>query len=392
MSDRITPLKNEISPSTIRERLRILALLFLRLGATAFGGPAAHIAMLRDEVVEKRRWFDDANFLDLLGATNLIPGPNSTEMAIHVGYLYAGWPGLLVSGASFILPAAVIVGGVAWGYVEFGSTPQVQWILYGIKPVAIALIIKALLMLGKRAIQSFSLAVLGITVTMLYFLNVSELILLFGGGLVFLLIRSLTGSSSSQTAVVLLPLPLSELLNQLRQSIDLSVLFLTFLKIGSVLYGSGYVLLAFLHSDFVSRLGWLTNQQLIDAVAVGQVTPGPVFTTATFIGYLLAGFPGAILATTAIFLPSFLLVGLTNPLIPRLRRSAWAKHILDGVNVAALGLMAAVTIILSREAFIDYLTPLITMVALVMVFRTKVNASWLILGGGLLGWIRFYIF
>jgi chromate transporter len=191
---------------------------------------------------------------------------------------------------------------------------------------------------------------------------------------------------------LLLPFSLSELVKQVQQSVDLSVLLLTFLKIGSVLYGSGYVLLAFLHSDLVSRLGWLTNQQLIDAVAVGQVTPGPVFTTATFIGYLLAGFPGAVLATTAIFLPSFMLVGLTNPLIPRLRSSLWAKHFLDGVNVAALGLMAAVTIILSRESFIDFLTPLITLVALVTLFRTKTNPSWLILVGGLIGWIRYFLF
>jgi chromate transporter len=348
--------------------------------------------MLRDEVVEKRGWMDDDRFLDLLGATNLIPGPNSTEMVIHVGYLYAGWPGLLVSGVSFILPAALIVGAIAWGYVQFGSTPQVQWILYGIKPVAIALIVKALWMLGKRALRTIPLAMLGLSVVALYFLGVNELILLFAGGVILLVIRAVRNSSDGMAAALLFPLAIQSWITNLKQSIDLSVLFFTFLKIGSVLYGSGYVLLAFLHSDFVARLGWLSDQQLIDAVAVGQVTPGPVFTTSTFIGYLLGGLPGALLGTIAIFTPSFLFVGLTNPLIPKLRSSAWAGHILDGVNASAVGLMAAVTIILSRETFIDFVTPLIALAALIAVFRTKINPSWLILAGGLIGWLRFVIF
>lgn len=368
------------------DRLRALLGLFLRLGATAFGGPAAHIAMLRDEVVERREWLDDDRFLDLLGATNLIPGPNSTEMALHIGYIHAGLPGLLVAGFSFILPAAAIVGVLAWGYVRFGSTPQMEWLLYGVKPVAIALVAKALWVLGRRAFKSTPLLLVGLASFSLYFVGTDELLLLFGGALGYILYRAVR-QTITLTPMMILPLSKAWSVPWTARPLDLSILFLTFLKIGSVLYGSGYVLLAFLHSDLVGRLGWLTDRQLIDAVAIGQVTPGPVFTTSTFIGYLLGGLPGAILATLGIFLPSFIFVTLTNPLVARMRESTWAQHLLDGVNVSALGLMAAVTILLARLAYVDLWTVILGAAALIAVFRSRINPSILVLTGAMLGWM-----
>ena len=317
--------------------------VFLRLGLIAFGGPAAHVALFRDEIVRRRRGVTDERFLDLLGATNLIPGPNSTEMAIHLGYVRAGWPGLIAGGVGFIAPAMLIVLGLAWAYVRFGSAPQAGWLLYGAKPVVIVIIAQALWTLGQKAVQGPLTGVVGAAVLGLYFLGLNELLLLFAGGLIVMLVvnlRRLHRPGSLPALVPLLPSlpflqPSAFLL--LPASFSLPLMFWIFLKIGSVLYGSGYVLLAFLRSDFVSRLGWLTDRQLLDAVAIGQVTPGPVFTTATFIGYLLGGLPGGLLATLGIFLPSFVFVALSNPLIPRLRRSAWAGALLDGVNVASLG-------------------------------------------------------
>jgi chromate transporter len=369
-----------------------LSTLFLKLGFTAFGGPAAHISMMHDETVKQRKWLDDGQFLDLVGATNLIPGPNSTEMAIHIGFLRSGWLGLIVAGVCFIAPAMLIVTAVAWAYVRFGSLPQVEWLLYGIKPVVIAIIVQALWNLGRRAIKSLALALVGAAVLILYFLGANEILLLFAAGLVMMLIanfRRLTGPGAASLIIptlgglnLLAPLVLASV------PFSLPLLFLTFLKIGAILYGSGYVLLAFLHSDFVVRYGWLTDQQLLDAITVGQVTPGPVFTTATFIGYVLGGLPGALLATLGIFLPSFIFVALSNPLIPRIRNSTWVSGLLDGVNVAALGLMAAVTWQLGRASLVDPLTILIALVSFVLLLRFKINSTWLILGGAAIGLLK----
>jgi chromate transporter len=356
------------------------------MGFTAFGGPAAHIAMLRDEVVTRRGWVTDEHFLDLLGATNLIPGPNSTEMVMHIGQVRAGWRGLIVAGACFIMPAALMVLALAWVYVTYGTTPTAAWLLYGIKPVIIAVVLQALWGLSKTAVKGPLLAAVGLAALALSLLGVDELALIFGGGLLVMLVRNLGRLGRGATPVAAL-LPLAGLVQPwlvlAAAPSDLGLLFLIFLKIGAVLYGSGYVLLAFLRNDFVVQLHWLTDQQLLDAVAIGQFTPGPVFTTATFIGYVLGRLPGAILATVGIFLPSFLFVAAVNPLVPRLRRSPWLGALLDGVNVAALGLMAAVTWQLGRAAIVDWLTALLAILAAVLLIRFKLNSAWLVLGGGL---------
>jgi chromate transporter len=360
-----------------------VASLFLKLGFTAFGGPAAHIAIMHDEVVTRRKWLTDEEFLDLLGATNLIPGPNSTEMVIHISYLHAGWAGLIVGGLCFVTPATLIVLLLSWLYVRYGTTPQIEWLLHGIKPVVIAIIAQALWMLGKKALKSHILAVIGIIVFALYFLKFNEILLLFAGGLIFMLIKNFK-NFKGQKALLLFPFG-GVAITQLATSFSLPVLFLTFLKIGSVLYGSGYVLLAFLRNDFVLRLGWLTDQQLIDAVAIGQVTPGPLFTAATFIGYILGGTSGALLATLGIFLPSFIIVAISNPLIPRIRNSPWAGSLLDGVNASSLGLMAAVTFQLASSSLKDLFTATIAILSLVLLLRYKVNTTWLIAGGAIAG-------
>lgn len=366
-------------------RLREVIALFLRLGFTAFGGPAAHIAILRDEVVRRRRWLDDQAFLDLLGATNLIPGPNSTEMTIHLGYLRAGWPGLIAGGVCFVLPATLIVMGLAWAYTRYGSTPAAASLMYGIKPVVIGLILNALWALGRRAVKGWLTGAVGVAVLVLYFLGLNEIALLFAGGLVVMLAVNRRRLSKIPPLAVSFPLLGLAAPAIAAAGFSLPILFVTCLKIGAVLYGSGYVLLAFLRADFVTRLGWLTDQQLLDAIAVGQVTPGPLFTSATFIGYLLGGVPGALLATLGIFLPSFLFVAASNPLIPVLRRSPWFGALLDGVNVASLGLMAAVTLQVGRASLIDWPTILLALVATLVLLRYKVNSTWLVLAGGIAG-------
>jgi chromate transporter len=375
--------------STEPGALREVAALFFKLGVIGFGGPAAHIALMREEVVRRRRWVTDERFLDLLGMTNLIPGPNSTEMAIHLGYLRAGWPGLLVGGACFIVPAMVSVLAFAWAYVRYGSRAEVGWLLYGIKPVIIAVVVQAVWSLVRTAVKGPVAAGVGVAVLVLYLLGVNEIALLFGGGLALLLLRE--GQRRWLVASLPLALGLGAPASAIAQvvvgagSASLATLFLTFLKIGSVLYGSGYVLLAFLRNDFVVRLGWLTDRQLIDAVAVGQFTPGPVFTTATFIGYVLASWPGAILATLGIFLPSFVFVALSHPLIPKIRGRRVTSALLDGVNVAALGLMLAVTWELGRAAIVDGVTITLALVAGVLLIRYRVNSVWLVAGGGAVG-------
>ena len=369
-----------------RENLGELARLALKLGMTAFGGPAAHIAMLRQEVVSRRRWLTDQQFLDLLGATNLIPGPNSTEMVMYVGRERAGWRGLIAAGVLFITPAALIVLALAWAYVEYGSRPEAAWLLYGIKPVIIAIVGQALWALARTAVQGRLLAALAIATLALFLLGKNELLLLFGAGFLIAVIRNARQTMSRPPSASLLLL-LGWLAPVAATAIPVTntTLFLTFLKIGAVLYGSGYVLLAFLRNDFVERLGWLTDVQLLDAVAVGQLTPGPVFTTATFVGYVVAGLPGAVLATVGIFLPSFAYVALLGPLIPRLRSSRWMSAFLDGVNVAAVGLMAAVTLQLAQAAVVDWITALLAVLSAVALLRYRLNSAWLVLGGALVG-------
>jgi chromate transporter len=349
-----------------RGELSELAFLFLKLGTIAFGGPAAHIAMMEDEVVRKRAWLSRDEFLDLLGATNLIPGPNSTEMAIHIGARRAGFAGLLVAGSCFILPAMCIVMACAWAYVEFGKKPEVAGLLYGVKPVIIAVVFQALWGLGKTAIKSSSLGLVTVAAVIASSLDVNELLVLLVAGLVMIA----TGKAGKTGATLAVPLP---------------ALFLIFLKIGSVLYGSGYVLLAFLRSDFVERLGWLTESQLLDAVAIGQVTPGPVFTTATFIGYVLGGPLAAVLATIGIFLPAFFFVAVSGPLIPRVRKSATAGAFLDGVNAASLALMIVVTWQLARSAVVDLPTVILAIASGVALIQFKVSSAWLVLFGAMAG-------
>lgn len=365
--------------------------LFLRLGFTAFGGPAAHIAMYHDEVVRRRKWLSEQQFLDLLGATNLIPGPNSTEMVIHISYLRAGWPGLILGGLSFILPAVLIVLSLAWLYERYGSLPAAEWLLWGIKPVVIAIIMQALWILGKKAIRSPLTAAAGLIVLVLYFFHINEVLLLFLGGISVMLLENANRLAKKGEVLTLLPF-LGMSVPAAAAPFQLSTLFFIFLKIGSVLYGSGYVLLAFLRSDLVERMGWLTDQQLLDAIAIGQVTPGPLFTSATFIGYQLGGLSGAILATLGIFLPSFVFVALSNPLIPRLRNSPWAASLLDGVNAVAVGLMAAVTIQLGFSVFIEPVSIMIALAAAILLIRFKVNTTWLIAGGIALGILRAVFF
>jgi len=369
----------------------------LKLGTIAFGGPAAHIAMMEDEVVRRRQWLTREEFLDLLGATNLIPGPNSTEMAIHVGHRRAGWWGLVVAGTCFILPAVLIVTGCAWVYVRFGKLPQVEAALYGVKPVIIAVVVQALWGLSKSAVKTKLLGFLVAAVVALGFLGVNELALLFGAGLVVAIRRVLKERRATVASVAL---PLSWLRSMLAAaaptaasatatvSFGLWPLFLFFLKVGSVLYGSGYVLLAFLRSGLVERFGWLTETQLLDAVAVGQITPGPVFTTATFIGYLLGGMPAAITATVGIFVPAFFFVAVSGPLVPRIRRSPIAGAFLDGVNAASFALMAVVTAQLTRAALVDWLTVLLAFAAAFLLLRFKLNSAWLVGAGALAGFIK----
>jgi len=367
------------------QELKEIAALFLKLGTITFGGPAAHIAIMHDETVKKRKWLNDQEFLDLVGATNLIPGPNSTEMAIHIGFLRAGWRGLIVGGVCFILPAMLIVLLLAQVYVRYGTMPQAKWLLYGMKPVVIAIIIQALWNLGRKAVKGTLTATAALIVLVLYFMGANEIALLFGGGLAVMLIMNIHRLRKQTLGIFLVPLGGVGILAQVSAPFTLPLLFLIFLKIGAVLYGSGYVLLAFLHADFVVRLGWLTDQQLIDAVAIGQITPGPLFTTATFIGFILGGIKGAFLATIGIFLPSFIFVAISNPLIPRIRNSPWASALLDGVNVASLSLMAAVTWQLGRASLTDPFTILVSVISFVLLIWFKVNSTWLIIGGALIG-------
>jgi chromate transporter len=379
--------------STERTRLADIARLFAKLGTIAFGGPAAHIAMMEDEVVVRRGWLSREQFLDYLGATNLIPGPNSTELAIHVGHARAGWAGLVVAGTSFIVPATLIVTALAWAYVRFGSMPAAAGILYGVKPVVIAVILQALWRLGRTAIKTRLLALIGALAVLAVLLGVNELVVLGACGLLaagLSLHRStlpalIAGASRHTRALPSAAAAGGGAIAGVTSSVALWPLFGVFFKIGAVLFGSGYVLIAFMRADLVDRLHWLTQQQLLDAVAVGQITPGPLFTTATFVGYLLAGGPGALAATAGIFLPAFIFVAISGPLVPRLRRSPVAGHLLDGVNVASWALMIVVTGQLIGTAVTDVATLAIAGASALLIFRYRVSSAWLMLGGALAG-------
>ena len=378
------PKRAPLAPSNERHRLPELAAVFLRLGATAFGGPAAHLVLMRDEFVTRRGWLNDADYVDLLGVTNLIPGPNSTEMAMHIGYRRAGWRGLAVAGTCFILPAACLVTLLAWLYVEYGTKPAAEWILVGVAAVTVVIVFHALLRLLPTAAPGWVTRCLAALVVALYLLGVNELVLLFGAGATAVIART----TAPSRARMLFPLGLLGFASDsdgLREA-SLARLAVVFLKAGALLYGSGYVLFAFLHNDLVERLEVLTEQQLLDAAAIGQVTPGPVFTSATFIGYLLHGFAGAMVATIAIFLPAYILVAAIGPIARRMRNNRVAGAFLDGVNAGALGLMAGVTVVLAGESLDHWLALLIAASALVLLLRTKLNSAWLIAGAGALSW------
>ena len=363
-----------------------IAGLFLRLGVTAFGGPAAHIAMMKEEVVSRRRWLTEEEFLDYLGATNLIPGPNSTELAIHIGHIRAGWRGLIVAGACFILPAALIVGLLADLYVRYSMVPDVGRMLYGIKPVVIAIVATAVWSLGATLFKSAVSAIVAAGAAIGILAGVHELIVLPVSALASLIARQPARLRGANLLAVLPLLP-GPLASASAAPFALWPMFLLFAKIGSVLFGSGYVLIAFLRADLVTRLGWLTEQQLLDAVAAGQVTPGPLFTTATFIGYVLGGGWGAAVATLGIFLPAFVFVAASSPLIPRIRRSPTAGAMLDGVNAASLALMAVVLGQLARAAIVDVATAVLAVGSLVALLVFRVGSVWLVAFGAAIGYL-----
>jgi len=381
-----------------------LVKLFGTLGTIAFGGPAAHVAMMRTEVVVKRRWMSEQEFLDLVAATHLIPGPNSTELAIHIGHRRAGWRGLIVAGAAFIIPATLIVMAVSWVYVTYGTLPDVRAVMAGIGPVVIAIVAHGLWSMGRTAVKSTWLALLGLGALAAVLVGVHELAVLAAACLLALaaylfsrrggfsqrgrppqrrglgvLVAALSGGSATTLG--------ASALAAVTTPFSMTTMFGMFVKTGSVLFGSGYVLLAFLRADFVERLGWLTEGQLIDAITVGQITPGPVFTTATFIGYLLSGPTGALVATLGIFLPAFVFVAITAPIVPKLRSSPVMGALLDGVTVASLGLMAAVTWQLARVAVHDWLTAVIALVSFALLVHSRVHSGWLVLAGAALGWL-----
>ncbi len=364
------------------QHLKEIASLFFKLGSISFGGPAAHIAMMEDEVVKKRKWMTQQHFLDVMGATNIIPGPNSTEMTMHCGYERAGWKGLLVAGLCFILPAVFITGIFAWLYQKYGQLPEVEPFIYGIKPAVIAIIVMAAYRLGKKAFKTTELWILGVATLVACLLGVNEILALFGCGAMGLILYFLKRPEG--TLYSILPILFLQGINM--GKMDTWHIFLTFLKIGAILYGSGYVLFAFLDAELVTN-GWLTRQALIDAVAVGQFTPGPVLSTATFIGWQMNGLWGALAATLGIFLPSFIFVAILNPLIPKMRASKIMGAFLDAVNVAAVAVIMAVCIVMGKETLTDWRTVIIALASLVLVFVfKKLNSAFIVLGGAALGY------
>ncbi|MCX2678464.1 chromate efflux transporter [Galbibacter sp. EGI 63066] len=370
--------------------LKEIALLFFKLGCISFGGPAAHIAMMEEEVVNKRQWMDRQHFLDLIGATNLIPGPNSTEMTMHCGHERGGIPGLFVAGISFVFPAVVITGVFAWLYAEYGQLPQVEPFIFGIKPAVLAIIASAILRLGKKALKSWELGVLGALVLIVSLLGVNEVIALLSAGIIGAL-YFYTRYKLSANLKTISPLLLLQVSTASVTTVTTLKVFWTFLKVGAVLYGSGYVLFAYLDAELVTK-GWLTRQELIDAVAVGQFTPGPVLSTATFIGYQMTGFWGAIMATLGIFLPSFLFVLVLNPLVPKMRQSKLLGYFLDCVNIAAVAVMIAVLIEMSKDTLTDWKAIVIALISIGLLFGLKkVNSMWTVIGGALLGYLLSFV-
>jgi chromate transporter len=384
---------SESSPQ--KTELKEIASVFLKLGTIAFGGPVAHIAMMEEEVVKRRRWLSQEKLLDLLGVTNLIPGPNSTELAIHIGYERSGWRGLLIAGSCFILPAMIIVWLLAVFYARYQTVPEIAGLLYGIKPLICVIIFQALWKLGRKAAKDIPTTIAGIAVIIAFMAGINEILLLFLAGLGVMIVKNFS-RIKGMTGISLLTVAEigTQVNNSAKNTSDQNWLgvFLFFLKVGSVLYGSDYVLLAFLQRDLVERSQLLTSQQLLDAVAIGQLTPGPVFTTATFIGYLLAGNLGAIAATIGIFLPAFVLVGVVNPWVDKLRQSIWFSGFLDGVNAASLGLMATVTYTLARTAINDWFTVILTLLGAIALFRFQINSAWLVVFGGIVGLINERLF
>lgn len=379
-------------------RLKEVCWLFLKLGATAFGGPVAHIAMMEEEVVTKRRWMSREHFLDLIGATNLIPGPNSTEMAIHCAYHRAGWLGLIAGGVCFIFPAVTLTLLLAVIYYQYGSLPAIAPFFIGIRPVMLALIVSAIIKLGKKAVKNYTLGIIGGVTAMAVIAGVSEITAILAGGVIGMLVLMRAGKGASANLFAATPgliflqknMPLwAAVVPVLPQKmITLPGIFAVFFKIGMVLFGSGYVLIAYLQGELIDKLHWISQQELLDAVAIGQFTPGPVLSTATFIGYQLNGINGAIMATVGIFLPAFILVAAINPLIPLLRRSPWSAAFLDAVNVSSIGVMAAVVIKLAVNVLINWQAALIAVLGIAfVVFLKKASSGWLILLGGLLGYL-----
>lgn len=369
-------------------QLREIALLFFKLGCIAFGGPAAHIGMMDDEAVTRRQWLTREHFLDLVGATNLIPGPNSTEMTMHIGFERGGWRGLLLAGSMFILPAATITLILAWLYTTYGTLPQVQTLLWGIKPAVLAIILSAVWKLGRKAVKNWGLAGLGVLVLAAVLLGADEVLVLLIGGLVGMLVWGLVRYWRGMPLLLFWPGLVQQTPgSQTASEVPLLDLALFFLKVGATLYGSGYVLVAYLQGGLVEQLSWLTQEQLLDAIAIGQFTPGPVLTTATFVGFLVAGVPGGIIATIAIFLPSFIFVLILNPLIPKMRGSKWLSAFLDAVNVSAVALMMAVLILLGQATLTSWPAAVIALAAAIASLRFQVSSIWIILGGAGLGYL-----
>jgi chromate transporter len=363
-----------------------IAIVFLKLGTIAFGGPAAHLAMMEEEFVRRRHWITHEQFLDRLATANLIPGPSSTEVAIFVGQLKRGWRGLIVAGCCFIIPAATIAAVIAWAYMRFGSLPKVEGIFSAIKPAVVAIVIQALIKMGRSGVRTISLALIAALAAALSLLGISPVLVLAVAGLVSVAALTMKNRllSISATGFSKNPIAFHKFVGM---SVGLVRLFLSFLKIGSVIFGSGYVLLAFLQTEFVERLHWLSEKQLIDAVAVGQFTPGPLSATATFIGFIVAGWPGAVVATVGIFLPGFLLVAISGPFLPRLRKSAVASAALDGVVAGSLALMAVVAMQLGRTSIVDRTTLIVFIASLIALLWLRVNSAWVVVGAAVVGWL-----
>lgn len=363
-----------------------IAKIFLKLGVIGFGGPAAHIAMMQEEVVTKRKWLTEQHFLDLIGATNLIPGPNSTEMAIHIGHEKGGWKGLIIAGLCFILPAVLITGIFAWLYKLYGQLPEVEPFIYGIKPAIIAIILGAIFPLAKKSVKTLELLTLGIIVLVLSLLSFNEVYLMFAAGLLALLL-ALIRTKKRNNLYSIFPFTLLQISNNTILSVTNSSLFWIFLKIGAILYGSGYVLFAFLDSELVST-GILSRQQLIDAIAVGQFTPGPVFSSVTFIGYQINGLTGAIISTIGIFLPSFIFVALLNPFVKKMRGSKLFSAFLDAVNVASVAIIVSVCFSMGKDSITDWRTIAIAVLSIVFTFGyRKINSAFIVVGGSLVGYV-----